>query len=128
MKAARLVVVITIILGSTSSLHAQMPPNLENGLKNWGSYDSTKLDTVNTLNGNQMLHAPLLPNYPQRGRKLTMQSFLYQTSKSWQESCTVALNEEVTCQWASGRSGVNLRQSEGLTIQRTLHQSSSGTG
>ena len=97
MKAARLAVVVAIILGSVSWLRAQAPPNLENGFKNWGSYDSTKLDTVNTLNGNQMLHAPLLPNYPQRGGSLTMQSFLYQTSKSWQVFCTVALNNEVTC-------------------------------
>jgi hypothetical protein len=55
MKLARLVLVVAIIFGSAAWLHAQMPPNLENGFKNWGSYDSTKLDTVNTLNGNQML-------------------------------------------------------------------------
>jgi RHS repeat-associated protein len=128
MRVARLVLVVAIILGSAAWLHAQMPPNLENGFKNWGSYDSTKLDTVNTLNGNQMLHAPLLPNYPQRGGSLTMQSFLYQTSKSWQVFCSVQLNNEVTCQWGLGRAGVNLRQSEALTIQRTMHQFGSGTG
>ena len=106
-----------------------MPPNLENGFKSWGSYDGSSVDTVSNLNGNQLLHAPLLANYPQRGGKLTMQSFLYQTSKSWQVFCSLNLiGDEVTCQWALGRSGVNLRQSEGLTIQRTLHQYSSGTG
>jgi hypothetical protein len=128
MKAARLAVAVAIILGSAAWLHAQTAPNLENGWKPYGSYDGSHLDTVNLMNGNQMLHAPLLPNYPQRGGSLTMQSFLYQTSKSWQVFCTVALNNEVTCQWGVGRAGVELRQSEGLTIQRTLHQSASGTG
>jgi RHS repeat-associated protein len=128
MRFTRLALSFFCFFSVSVSLQAQMPPNLENGFKHWGSYDGGSLDTVNNLNGNQMLHAPLLPNYPQRGGKLTMQSFLYQTSKSWQVSCTVGLNEEVTCQWILGRSGVNLRQSEGLTIQRTMHQFGSGTG
>src|SRR5262249_43329890 len=119
MKSAKLWAIAIAFLSICISAQAQMPPNLENGFKQWGSYEGSKVDTVNNLNGNQMLHAPLLPNYPQRGGKLTMQSFLYQTSKSWQVYCSVALNEEVTCQWTLGRSGVNLRQSEGLTIQRT---------
>jgi RHS repeat-associated protein len=128
MRFARLALSFFCFFGVSISVHAQMPPNLENGFKHWGSYDSGSLDTVNNLNGNQMLHAPLLPNYPQRGGKLTMQSFLYQSSKSWQVSCTVALNNEVGCQWVLGRSGVNLRQSGGVTVQRTLHQFDSGTG
>ena len=122
------VLCLLVLLALVAVASAQMPPNLENGFKNWGSYDSTKLDTVNTLNGNQMLHAPLLPNYPQRGGSLTMQSFFYQTSKAWQVSCSVDFNGQVTCQWAMGRQGVNLRQSEGLTIQRTMHQNDTGTG
>src|SRR5689334_17051333 len=128
MKSAKLWAMAIAFLGICISAQAQMPPNLENGFKQWGSYEGSSIDTVNNLNGNQMLHAPLLPNYPQRGGKLTMQSFLYQTSKSWQVSCTVALNNEVTCQWMPGRSGVDLRQSEGLTIQRTLQETGDGTG
>jgi hypothetical protein len=50
-----------------SSLEAQVAPNLENGFKNYGSYDGSRLDTVNLMNGNLMLHAPLLPGIPQRG-------------------------------------------------------------
>jgi hypothetical protein len=42
-------------------------PNLEDGFKNYGSYDSSHLDRVNLMNGNLMLHVPVLPAYPQRG-------------------------------------------------------------
>ena len=121
-------IVFVIIFASSTLLLAQTAPNLENGLKQWGSYDGSHLDTVNNLNGNQMLHAPLLPNYPQRGGRLTMQSFLYQTSKTWQASCSVDFNGQLTCQWTLGRSGVDLRQSEGIMVQRTLHENASGTG
>ena len=47
---------------------------------------AAKLDTVNLLNGNLMLHAPLLPNYPQRGGSLTMQGFLYQPPRPGRHS------------------------------------------
>jgi hypothetical protein len=40
----------------------QTQPNLENGFKPYGSYDGGSLDTVNIMNGNLMLHAPLLPS------------------------------------------------------------------
>ncbi len=59
MKAARLVVVVAIILGSFTWLHAQTAPNFENGWKPYGSYDGSRLDTVNLMNGNLMLHAAL---------------------------------------------------------------------
>ena len=123
-----LILVLAIILAGSVCALAQMPPNLENGFKHWGSYDGGSLDTVNNLNGNQMLHAPLLPNYPQRGGGLTLQTSLYQTSKVWQETCKYDIHNTLICQWSLQRAGVNLRQSEGLTILRTLHQWSSGTG
>ncbi len=127
MKSGKLALISAIILAGSVCALAQMPPNLENGFKHWGSYDGGSLDTVNNLNGNQMLHAPLLPNYPQRGG-LTLQSFLYQTSKTWQVAGQTNLDGTTYQQWSLGYAGVNLRQSEGLTILRTLHQSSSGTG
>ena len=49
-----------VILAASMSL-AQSQPNLENGFKHWGSYDFHNIDTVNTMNGNWMLNAPLLP-------------------------------------------------------------------
>ncbi|HEY6248591.1 MAG TPA: hypothetical protein VI685_01445, partial [Candidatus Angelobacter sp.] len=30
---------------------AQMPPDMENGFKHWGSYDGSAIDSVNMLNG-----------------------------------------------------------------------------
>jgi hypothetical protein len=125
--AWRLDILLVILAGVLPAL-AQQPANLENGFKHWGSYEGGSLDTVNNLNGNQMLHAPLLPNYPQRGGKLAMQISLYQTSKSWQVACSVQLNNQAACQWTSGRAGVSVREADGVGIQRTMHQDSSGTG
>jgi len=127
-RARRLMAVLALLLAGSVAALAQMPPNLENGFKHWGSYDGGSLDTINTMNGNQMLHAPLLPNYPQRGGALTMQTSLYQTSKSWQIFCTTDLNGNPYCQWSWQRSGVELRQSEAFAIMRNLHEYGSGTG
>ncbi len=61
------VVVAIILVGSLSAV-AQTQPNFENGFKPWGSYDGSHLDSVNLMNGNVMLHAPLVPSIPQRAR------------------------------------------------------------
>jgi YD repeat-containing protein len=45
---------------------AQTNPNLENGVKPFGSYDATSIDTINLATGALSLHIPLL-SYPQRG-------------------------------------------------------------
>jgi hypothetical protein len=61
MRLARLAfVVFAIVIISNGVLLAQTAPNLENGWKPFGSYDGTHLDTVNLLNGNLMLHAPIV--------------------------------------------------------------------
>src|SRR5258708_3135243 len=88
MRSVKTWLVLAIFLAGSLSVVAQQPPNLENGFKHWGTYDGGSLDTVNNLNGNQMLHAPLLPNYAQRGG-LSVQDFLYMTSKGWQITCKV---------------------------------------
>src|SRR5229473_1757173 len=84
MQPTRGVAVALLLACASISAMPQQSPNLENGFKHWASYDGGSLDTVNNLNGNQMLHAPLLPDYPQRGGKLQMGATLYQTSKVWQ--------------------------------------------
>jgi uncharacterized alpha/beta hydrolase family protein len=48
------------------SAHAQSNPNTDNGIKPFGSYDATKIDTVDIATGALSLHIPLL-SYPQRG-------------------------------------------------------------
>src|SRR5258708_32232003 len=101
MRSVKTWLVLAIFLAGSLSVVAQQPPNLENGFKHWGSYDGGSLDTVNNLNGNQMLHAPLLPNYPQRGG-LTLQSFLYQTSKTWQVAGQTNLDGTTYQQWSLG--------------------------
>jgi RHS repeat-associated protein len=105
---------------------AQSQPNTENGTKPYGSYDGGSLDTVNTMNGNLLLHAPLLPDYPQRG-KITPHYNLYVTSKGWQVMCKPASNRSgQVCWWQGGATGVSLQTSVGLTVHRTLNKSANG--
>src|SRR5690349_8063542 len=129
MKAARLAVVVAIILGSAAWLHAQTAPNLENGFKNYGSYDGSHLDTVNLMNGNLMLHAPLLPGYPQRG-KFSLRDILSFNAKTWQVVCidkTFDTGTVTECGWYPGANGVALQRSVDLAMQRTIDVFSSGT-
>lgn len=60
---------------------AQTTPDLEAGLKPYGSYDGGKLDTVNLGTGNLTLHIPIL-SYPQRG-KLNLAYDLVYNAESW---------------------------------------------
>jgi RHS repeat-associated protein len=62
---------------------AQESPNLENGLKAYGTYDETALDTISLSNGNLALHVPLPFSYAQRGGKLGAAYYLVQNSKAW---------------------------------------------
>jgi RHS repeat-associated protein len=106
----------------------QMQPNLENGFKRYGSYDGSHLDTVNLQNGNLMLHAPLLPDYAQRG-KIGLQDLLVFNSKSWQVLCQQAPNSTDTiCGWVNGGTGVTLQRSVDMAILRTDEVYNSGTG
>jgi len=70
MSAVVRVFVLTVMLmkWGTAPVWAQIQPHFENGFKPYGSYDGTHLDSINLMNGNLMLHAPLLPDYPQRGK------------------------------------------------------------
>src|SRR5258708_2939811 len=95
-KVSFAVTLFAIVLVATVSLLAQQSPNLENGFKHWGSYDGGGIDTIGTLNGNQMLHAPLTSDYPQRGG-LTLGDILYNTSKTWQMQCSTDSEGGTTC-------------------------------
>jgi YD repeat-containing protein len=119
MKAARLVVVVAIILGSAAWLHAQTAPNLENGWKPYGSYDGSHLDTVNLMNGNLMLHAPLLPGIPQRG-SLSLNAVLQANSKDWQVVCVPNTTGSENCSWKNGGMRVRIQVGPGITLHRTL--------
>jgi hypothetical protein len=78
----KLALVAFLVIFCHWAVIAQTAPNLENGWKPYGSYDGTHLDTVNLMNGNLMLHAPLIPDTPQRG-SLKYSNILYATSKDW---------------------------------------------
>ena len=117
--------VVAIIFGSFTWLHAQTAPNFENGWKPYGSYDGSRLDTVNLMNGNLMLHAPLLPGIPQRGAA-SLQETLFVTSKNWQTVCKPLPSGQTTCSWQSGGTGVSILLSPALTVHRTLNKQYTG--
>lgn len=92
MKSTRLKLLLAIILLAGSSVFGQTQPNLENGYKAYGSYDGSNIDTINTMNGNLMLHLPMPFSYPQRGGKLNLVNLLTVTSKNWSVQCDPAQN------------------------------------
>jgi RHS repeat-associated protein len=129
MKLAKLLQLFAIIFVFSNLLLAQAAPNLENGWKPFGSYDGTHLDTVNLMNGNLMLHAPLIPDLPQRGA-LSLTNTLYVTSKDWQVACVPnsASPSGQVCYWQKGGTGVNIQRSPALGLHRTVVKNGSGTG
>lgn len=113
MKVANriLLSVLTCFIFSLAGF-SQTPPNLENGFKPFGSYDGTKFDTVNVMNGNLMVHIPLTPEYPERGGKLDLKFLLYLTSKNWIGGCTPS-----PCRWTMLSSGTAFQRSWEVSVQ-----------
>jgi RHS repeat-associated protein len=60
---------------------AQDDPNLEQGLKAYGSYHGGSIDTVSLTNGNLFVQIPLF-SYPQRG-KLNLDYVILYNNKGW---------------------------------------------
>jgi RHS repeat-associated protein len=119
MKLAKLLQLFAIIFVFSNLLLAQAAPNLENGWKPFGSYEGTHLDTVNLMNGNVMLHMPLVPDYPQRGA-LKVANTIYYGSKDWQVICSPG------CSWQKGGSGLTVVSIPALSVHRTLNNSYTG--
>lgn len=59
---------------------AQTNPNLEIGIKPYGSYDSNDFDSISVTNQNLFLHIPFL-SYPQRG-SLTDKAYITYNGKT----------------------------------------------
>jgi RHS repeat-associated protein len=120
-------ILFVFFLGATS--FAQVQPNLENGFKPYGSHDGSNLNTVNHMNGNWMLHVPLLPDIGQRGNH-GAHYFLSANSKNWQVSCVPDSSAATgqNCYWVAGGTGVVLDHSNDLRIHRTLNIYNSGNG
>ena len=129
MKPAKLLCLSVFIFAFSKLLLAQAAPSLENGFKNYGSYDGSHLDTVNVMNGNLMLHIPVLPAFAQRGA-FAPQYSLYVTSKAWQIRCKPMSTSSTgqVCWWDSNNPGVMVISAEGLLASRTLVKDFSGTG
>src|SRR5581483_7808438 len=106
----------------------QTQPNLENGWKPYGSHDGSNLDTLNHMNGDWRLHAPLFPDFGQRG-SLAAHYFLSANSKNWRVSCVpdtqAATGQD--CYWVAGGTGVALDHSNDLHVHRTLDINNAGT-
>jgi RHS repeat-associated protein len=93
------------------SAHAQSNPNIDNGIKPFGSYDATKIDTVDIATGALSLHIPLL-SYSQRGSLPPVNYSINFASKAFviNPHCVTQANEPICSpHWeASVRpSGVN---------------------
>src|SRR5258708_21301342 len=73
-RATRLMAVLALLLAGSVAVPAQMPPNLENGVKHMGAFDGGHPDPPHTLNSKPNLQAPPLPNHPQRRRAPTQQT------------------------------------------------------
>ena len=131
MKPVKMALVLAIILAGSGSFFGQTAPNLENGFKAYGSYDGSHLDTVNLMNGNLMLHVPVLPAYPQRG-SFAPQYSLYMTSKAWQVHSkpenSPGVGTIVVYWWQSNNPGVMVISNTGVLVRRSLLKTFSGTG
>jgi len=120
---------VMLVVCGAAPVWAQTQTNLEKGFKPYGSYDGTHLDSINLMNGNLTLHAPLLPDYPQRG-KFSLQDILLFNSKTWQVNCWFDRNDPTSyqCQWFGGGTGVTLQRSVDMSLQRMDESYNSGTG
>src|SRR5215470_8957467 len=102
MHSSKRIFLVLFILAMTTSVLGQTQPNLENGYKAYGSYDGSNIDTINTMNGNLMLHLPMPFNYPQRGGKINPVNLLTISSKNWAVRCDPTPNGPLNCYWTFG--------------------------
>src|SRR5437763_1302694 len=61
---------------------AQDDPSLEQGIKPWGSYSSSDIDSVSLSNGN-LFFKTAIASLPQRGNMLSLDYFIIYNGKNW---------------------------------------------
>ena len=71
MPIKRIAFAVAFILLGAISASAQTDPNLEQGIKPFGAYDSSDTDSISMVNGGLTLNIPLF-RYSQRGSKLSL--------------------------------------------------------
>ena len=118
MKSVRVLLLLCIAIGvSTTVAFGQTAPNIENGLKSFGSYDGSNIDTVNLENGGLMHHIPLF-SYPQRG-ELNLGYSLQLSSKQWQVGQFYDKSNTLRYRWMLGaQAGLLMTSSYDVTVQR----------
>jgi RHS repeat-associated protein len=118
MKSVRAIVSFCVVIGlSTLLVFGQSAPNLENGVKSFGSYDGSSVDTVNLQNGNVMVHIPLF-SYPQRG-KMALSFSARLNSKNWQVGEYTDSNQALLYRWMlAGKPGFALAPSYDVQMHR----------
>jgi RHS repeat-associated protein len=87
MRLRYFVLVLALSFSILVPAHCQTNPNLETGIKPFGSYDETAFDSISNTNGNLTLHIPLFA-YPQRGDAQAQVKIVY-NNKGWKvfETC-----------------------------------------
>jgi hypothetical protein len=96
-------VVAMVVLGSLTGL-GQISPDLEQGLRPYGSYHGGDLDHISLSNGNLFFHANLF-SYSQRGGELALPIVLQYNDEYWNFYST-------PCQPMSVESGVRPAMAE----------------
>ncbi|MGB9335216.1 MAG: hypothetical protein WCB14_09435 [Candidatus Acidiferrales bacterium] len=87
MPIKRIAFAVAFILLGAISASAQTDPNLEQGIKPFGAYDSSDTDSISMVNGGLTLNIPLF-RYSQRGSKLSLDFRMMYSSRGWTESNT----------------------------------------
>jgi hypothetical protein len=86
-----------VVFGINHTSFAQTNPNLENGIKPFGSYDANSIDSISIANGALSLHIPLL-SYMQRGNLQSLNYLISFGSKNFYiDPHCVTQSEEETC-------------------------------
>ncbi len=112
---------------SCLSLFCQTPVDLGNGFKPWGSYNGGTLDSVSLESGGLLLHAPIIPKYPQRGGGLAPEIRLYLSSHNWRSTCMAkdpTTGTPTGCSWQFGSTGIWFEYLGGTSVQRIVESTS----
>lgn len=125
-KVKVLVAGLAIILVSSVTVMAQVDPNLESGVKNFGSYQGGDVDVVNLANGNVTVKIPLAA-YGQRGSMPAVGYVLLDNGKKW----SAVKNAQLTVvpdQWVVSQNALAVVTSLDVRISRTRVVSTNASG
>lgn len=99
------------LMGQTSPAS----PDQEQGLKPFGTFEGTDIDSVSLTNGNVSLHIPLF-SYPQRGGMLKLDLSIVYNNHSWFAQVCPTCNGgrgAIQTSWVGGQ-GVNVDESQDM--------------